>query len=54
VNVKTLFGLAHALPREVGMAEAMRIAGRKIDGTHHRGHDDAFTIAGLLAGLLRR
>lgn len=54
VNVKTLFALVHALPREVGMAEAVRIAGRKLDGTHHRGHDDAYNIAGLLAGLLRR
>ncbi|USX56498.1 3'-5' exonuclease [Lentzea sp. HUAS12] len=54
VNVKTLFALAHALPREVGMAEAVRLTGRRIDGTHHRGHDDAFNIAGLLAGLIRR
>jgi inhibitor of KinA sporulation pathway (predicted exonuclease) len=54
VNVKTLFALVHALPREVGMAEAMRIAGRKLDGTHHRGHDDAYNIAGLLSVLLGR
>ncbi|KOV83495.1 DNA polymerase III [Nocardia sp. NRRL S-836] len=54
INVKTLFALTHALPGEVGMAEALRIAGRKLDGTHHRGHDDAHNIAGLLAGLLRR
>jgi inhibitor of KinA sporulation pathway (predicted exonuclease) len=54
VNVKTLFALAHALPREVGMAEAVRIAGHELDGTHHRGHDDAYNIAGLLAELLRR
>ncbi|KJK44517.1 DNA polymerase III [Lentzea aerocolonigenes] len=52
VNVKTLFVLSHALKREVGMAEAMRIAGRKLDGTHHRGHDDAYNIAGLLAELI--
>ncbi|MFJ5984183.1 exonuclease domain-containing protein [Lentzea sp. NPDC092896] len=54
VNVKTLFALVHALPREVGMAEAVRLAGQKLDGTHHRGHDDAHNIAGLLAGLIRR
>jgi inhibitor of KinA sporulation pathway (predicted exonuclease) len=54
VNVKTLFALTHALPREVGMAEAMRVAGRKLDGTHHRGHDDAYNIAGLLSVLLGR
>lgn len=54
VNVKTLFALTRALPREVGMAEALRIAGHQLDGTHHRGHDDAHNIAGLLAELLRR
>ncbi|WP_329793601.1 3'-5' exonuclease [Lentzea sp. DG1S-22] len=54
VNVKTLFALSRALPREVGMAEAVRLTGREVDGTHHRGHDDAFNIAGLLVGLLRR
>ncbi len=54
VNVKTLFALTHALPKEVGMAEALRMAGLELDGTHHRGHDDAYNIAGLLAGLLRR
>jgi inhibitor of KinA sporulation pathway (predicted exonuclease) len=54
INVKTLFALTHALPKEVGMAEAVRMAGQELDGTHHRGHDDAYNIAGLLAGLLRR
>ncbi|WP_394621519.1 exonuclease domain-containing protein [Lentzea sp. JNUCC 0626] len=54
LNVKTLFALTHALPREVGMAEAVRLTGGKIDGTHHRGHDDAFNIVGLLVTLLRR
>jgi inhibitor of KinA sporulation pathway (predicted exonuclease) len=52
LNVKTLFALVHGLPREVGMAEAVRIAGHRLDGTHHRGHDDAYNIAGLLAELL--
>lgn len=52
VNVKTLFALARALPREVGMSEALRIAGLPLDGTHHRGHDDAWNIAGLFAQLL--
>jgi len=54
LNVKTLFALVNVLPREVGMAEALRIAGHRLDGTHHRGHDDAYNIAGLLVGLLNR
>jgi inhibitor of KinA sporulation pathway (predicted exonuclease) len=52
VNVKTLFALTRALPREVGMAQALEIAGRPLDGTHHRGVDDAWNIAALLADLI--
>ncbi|GLZ32306.1 exonuclease [Lentzea sp. NBRC 105346] len=52
INVKTLFALVRGLPREVGMDEALRIAGRPLEGTHHRGHDDAFNIAGLFAELV--
>ncbi|ANZ34812.1 DNA polymerase III [Lentzea guizhouensis] len=54
LNVKTLFALTHRLPREIGMADAVRMAGQRLDGTHHRGHDDAYNIAGLLLGLLNR
>ncbi|MEU8132834.1 3'-5' exonuclease [Streptodolium elevatio] len=52
VNVKTLFSLVHALPRELGMAGALAHLGRPLEGTHHRGVDDAWNIAGMLADLL--
>lgn len=52
VNVKSLFALAHGLPEEMGMMDALRHAGVAHQGTHHRGHDDAWNTAGLLAGLL--
>ncbi|WP_437961435.1 3'-5' exonuclease [Sorangium sp. So ce119] len=52
LNVKTLFAVARALPREVGMAEALERVGLPLAGTHHRGGDDAYNIAGLLAHLL--
>jgi inhibitor of KinA sporulation pathway (predicted exonuclease) len=52
LNVKSLFAVAHALPREVGMAEALERVGAPLEGTHHRGGDDAWNIAGLLARLL--
>lgn len=52
INVKTLFALTHRLPEEVGMAEALKIAGLPLEGTHHRGADDAWNIARLLSGLL--
>ncbi|WBB62250.1 exonuclease domain-containing protein [Streptomyces sp. WMMC500] len=52
VNAKTLYALAHGLGREPGMAEALAHAGRELEGTHHRGVDDAWNIAALLAGIL--
>ena len=51
-NVKSLFALARALPREVGLDEAMRLAGMPFEGRHHRGSDDAWNIARLLSALL--
>ncbi|MFB9907190.1 exonuclease domain-containing protein [Allokutzneria oryzae] len=53
INVKTLFALAHNLTAEVGMDRAVELAGLSLEGTHHRGVDDAWNIAALLAGLLR-
>lgn len=54
INVKVLFSLLHALPREVGMAEALRILNFPLEGVHHRGDDDAWNIAGIFAEILRR
>jgi len=54
LNVKTLFAVMCALPREVGMARALEILGLPLEGTHHRAGDDAWNIARLLSELLRR
>ncbi len=53
VNVKNLFALMHCLSREVGMANALGRLGLPLEGTHHRGGDDARNIASILAWLLR-
>ena len=53
LNVKTLFALVHALPREVGMAAALARLGLPLEGSHHRGADDAWNIAGILSHLLQ-
>lgn len=53
LNAKTLYSLAHGLDRELGMAGALAHAGLPLDGTHHRGVDDAWNIAALLGGVLR-
>lgn len=52
LNVKSLFALARGLRAEVGMLKALEQAGVPHEGTHHRGHDDSWNIAALLAGLL--
>jgi inhibitor of KinA sporulation pathway (predicted exonuclease) len=54
LNVKTLFAVAQGLRREVGMARALDMADIPLEGTHHRGGDDAWNIAALLIEMLGR
>jgi inhibitor of KinA sporulation pathway (predicted exonuclease) len=51
LNVKTLFAISRGLPNEIGMSEALALTGVPLEGTHHRGDDDAWNIAGILAML---
>lgn len=53
LNVKTLFAAAHGLVKEIGLDAAYDQLGEKMEGTHHRGVDDAWNIAGILCRLLR-
>lgn len=41
-----------ALPREVGMAEALEILRLPLEGIHHRAHDDAWNIGRILSALI--
>lgn len=52
LNIKNLFALKYKLQKEVGMMEALDIAGISHTGTHHRGFDDAVNITKLLIQLL--
>ena len=52
LNAKALFAVSLGLRREVGMAEALEILRLPLEGTHHRGHDDAANIAKILCKLL--
>lgn len=52
INVKTLFALVHALPYEVGLARAADLLQIMLQGTPHRGDDDAWNTARILARLL--
>jgi inhibitor of KinA sporulation pathway (predicted exonuclease) len=53
-NVKTLFAIAHGLPRESGIDTALELLGWPLEGTHHRGVDDAWNIARILCEMLDR
>lgn len=52
INIKTLVAIIYNLPREVGMAGALEIMQLPLEGTHHRGGDDAWNIAAILSELL--
>lgn len=52
INIKNYFALVHALPHEVGMEKALHILQIPLEGTHHRGDDDAANIGKILLSLL--
>ncbi|NEP54584.1 MAG: hypothetical protein F6K65_39655, partial [Moorea sp. SIO3C2] len=52
INIKTLFAISQALPHEVGMAQALDLLNLPLEGTHHRGGDDAWNIARIFSRLL--
>jgi len=53
LNVKSLFAVANG-QYESGLDDAFQQLDWTMEGTHHRGHDDAWNIAGILCELLRR
>lgn len=53
INVKTLFALKKKLGHEQGMAGALGILEIPLEGTHHRGVDDAKNIAKILRWILQ-
>jgi len=53
LNVKNLFAIQMRLTREVGMEEALKLLKMELDGTHHRGVDDAQNIARIACKLLK-
>lgn len=54
LNVKNMLAVLYGLPREVGLAKALNVMGLPLEGTHHRGHDDAWNIAALLAKMMQQ
>jgi inhibitor of KinA sporulation pathway (predicted exonuclease) len=52
INVKNLLALQLGLDREVNLQEAARLVGLTFEGTIHRGVDDVWNIAAVLARVL--
>lgn len=52
INVKTLFALKRKMEHETGMAGALSDLNITLEGTHHRGVDDAKNIAKILHWIL--
>jgi inhibitor of KinA sporulation pathway (predicted exonuclease) len=53
-NAKAVFTEAYGLRKRPGMAQALEIAGLRLEGRHHRGEDDAWNIAALVLHLSER
>lgn len=54
LNIKTLFAIGRGDNSEMGLDVACEALGVPLEGIHHRGDDDAWNIAGVLCGLLKR
>ncbi|WP_292011232.1 3'-5' exonuclease [Chryseobacterium sp.] len=54
INVKTLFAQLHPIRKSVGMAKALEVLKFPLEGTHHRGVDDARNIAKILYWCLQQ
>ena len=52
LNVKTWAALRQGRSREAGMPRAAEWYNLEVEGTHHRGHDDAWNIAKILGRAL--
>ena len=54
INVKQWIAETLNLKKRVGMVGALKILDFQLEGTHHRGVDDAWNIAKILAWLLEK
>ena len=54
MNLKQQFAALGNLSRAVGMARALKMLDMSMQGTHHRGHDDAWNISRIMARMLQR
>ncbi|MEV6769115.1 3'-5' exonuclease [Nocardia sp. NPDC051030] len=53
-NAKTTFSAARNTTHRFGMAGALKETGLPLEGTHHRGDDDAWNIAALIIDMMKQ
>ena len=54
LNIKNLFAIVYGLHSEIGIDAACQQLGFQMEGTHHRGVDDAWNIANIFCHLIKR
>ncbi|OZG72989.1 exonuclease [Hahella sp. CCB-MM4] len=54
LNIKKQFSSSQNLKKRLGMSQALKLAGLSLEGTHHRGIDDARNMARLMPYILGR
>ncbi len=54
INIKKLFSFSQNLKKIYGMVDALKKVGLRLEGTHHRGIDDAKNMAKLMPYILGR
>ena len=54
VNLKCCFAMFNGFNQELGMGEALNFLNLKMEGTHHRGLDDAKNIANIFIHMLKK
>ena len=54
LNIKNLLAISHNLTHEIGLDGAVEKLGLTLEGTHHRGGDDAWNIAAVLAEIFKK
>lgn len=52
MNLKNTFAVLNGLDKECGLDTALPFYNLKMEGTHHRGNDDAKNIAKIFQGLI--
>lgn len=54
MNIKKFYAIHENQRKQIGMTRALDALGLQLEGKHHRGDDDAWNIARILAAILQK